>query len=103
MKKIINKIADVIAWIFGYGIMISLFIGGLSFFGYLVAIIVGGETAIRICNFIYKDVFPILVYATSVLVILGLLKMYLKGETALSAQKKIKRVAEEKKEETQNK
>lgn len=99
MKKVLDKIAEIIAWIFGYGIMISLFVGGLSFFGYVVALIVGGETATQICNFIYKDVFPILIYATSVLVLLGLLKMYLKGETALSSGKKIKKVSEEKKEE----
>ena len=87
MKKVIHKIADILGWIFGYGIMISLFIGGLSFFGYLGALIVGGETASEICEFIYKTIYPRLVYYTSILVILGLVKMYLSGESALSAGK----------------
>lgn len=87
MKKILHKIADILGWIFGYGIMIALFIGGLSFFGYLAALIIGGETATRICEFIYKTIYPKLVFYTSIVVILGLVKMYLTGEVALSAGK----------------
>ena len=90
MKKIINKIAEILGWIYGYGLMISLFVGGLSFFGYVVALIVGGESATAICTFIYKTVYPCLVMGTSVIVLLGIVKMYLKGEVALSASKKKK-------------
>ena len=88
MKKIFDQIASVFELIVGYGLMISLFIGGLSFFGYLVALIMGGDVAEAICKFIYKDMYPWLVTGTSVFVLLGLVKMYLKGETALSSSKK---------------
>ncbi len=87
MKEKMRKIADVISVIFGYGIMLSLFIGGLSFVGYIVALIIGGETATAICTFIYKGIYPPLVYFTSVIVVLGLVKMYLCGETALDTKK----------------
>ena len=90
MRKITDKIANVLGWIFGYGIMISLFVGGLSFFGYIAALIIGGDTAAAICTFIYKTVYPRLVVITSVIVLLGIVKMYLKGEVALAASKKEK-------------
>ena len=87
MKKVLQKTADVLGWIFGYGIMISLFVGGLSFLGYLVALVVGGETAGTICDLIYKTIYPKLVLGTSIIVLVGLVSMYLKGQSALSAGK----------------
>lgn len=90
MKKALSKTSKIISWIVGYGLMIALFIGGLSFFAYLLAIIVGGEFAVNICNFIYKDFYPWLVRSTSVMIILGLIKMYLNGESSLTANKKKK-------------
>lgn len=90
MKAMLNKIIKIIEYIFGYGIMISLFAGGLSFFGYLAALIVGGQTAQLICEFIYKDLYPCLIYFTSVIVLLGIIKMYLCGQTALKSSSKKK-------------
>lgn len=91
MNTILNKISEIIKSIFGYGIMLSLFLGGLTFFGYLFALIIGGETAAIICKFIYKTFYPYLIYFSSILVLLGLLKMYLCGETALKTVSKKKR------------
>ena len=53
-KEICSKISDVIRVIFGYGITVSLFAGGLTFFGFIVALIIGGETATAICTFIFQ-------------------------------------------------
>ena len=39
MKATLKKISDVCKIIFGYGIMIVLFAGGLTFFGYVAALI----------------------------------------------------------------
>lgn len=86
-KYITKKITDFIEIIFGYGIFICLFVGGLSFLGYLVAFITGGETAAYICKFIYKTLYPHLVRLSSIMVLLGLLKMYLVGDKALSSKK----------------
>ena len=87
MKDKMKKISDVLKTIFGYGIMICLFVGGLTFFGYVAAFIIGGDTATAICVFIYKTIVPIIVYASTCLVLLGLISMYLAGETALTAKK----------------
>ena len=64
----------------------------------LVALIIGGDIAASICEVIYKGIYPYLVYVTSLFVVFGLLIMYLRGETALSATKKKKK--EPKREET---
>ncbi len=87
MKKYLKKASEILKLIFGYGIMICLFAGGMTFFGYILALIIGGDTAAAICNFIYKDFFPYIIYGTSFLVLLGLLAMYLNGEMALTAKK----------------
>ncbi len=88
MKEICKKIAGVLKTIFGYGIAICLFAGGLTFFGYLAALIIGGETATAICVFIYKTIIPYIIRCSTLLVLLGLVIMYLFGEKALTADKK---------------
>ena len=90
MKETMKKISEICKLIFGYGIMITLFAGGLTFFGYLAAMVIGGETATAICVFIYKQIFPIIIYAANILVLFGLLSMYLGGEMALTTDKKKK-------------
>ena len=99
MKKVLKKVSEILSWIFGYGMMICLFVGGLSFIAYLVALIVGGDTAVLICDFVYKKLYKYLVYVTSVLVLLGLLKMYLSGQTALTSGKKKKMKAQTEQQE----
>ncbi len=88
MKNIFKKIVDVLKMIFGYGIMITLFAGGLTFFGYLAALFIGGSTATAICVFIYEQVIPVIIYVSTVMILLGLLIMYLSGQTALTPSKK---------------
>ena len=87
MKEIMKKISEKLKIVFGYGIMITLFIGGLTFFGYLAALIIGGETAAVICEVIYKQIVPVMIKMTTILVMFGLLTMYLAGEMALTASK----------------
>ena len=88
MKEMCKKIASVLKLIFGYGIMIVLFTGGLTFFGYLAALIIGGETAAAICAFIYKTIIPVIIKGSTILVLLGLVAMYMNGEMALTSDKK---------------
>ncbi len=89
MKEIAKKISAVLRTIFGYGIMICLFAGGLTFFGYVAALIIGGATAEAICIFVYKTIIPIIIKASTILVLLGLVTMYLNGEKALVSGKKV--------------
>ena len=88
MKNAKEKLVKVLRLVFGYGIMITLFVGGFTFFGYVAALIVGGDAAGNICTFIYKTVVPIMIKITTSTVLLGLVVMYLSGETALTANKK---------------
>ena len=83
MKETLKKISDVFKMIFGYGIMIVLFAGGLTFFGYVAALIIGGETATAMCTWIYKTFVPIIIKASTILILFGLVTMYLAGEKAL--------------------
>lgn len=98
MKAIMKKIADILGIVFGYGIMICLLFSGCTFFGYLFALIVGGELAATICTFIYKQYFPVIIYVSSLLVLLGLVKMYLSGETALTISAKREKARQKKAE-----
>ena len=87
MKETMKKIAEKLKIVFGYGIMLTLFVGGLTFFGYLVALIIGGDTAALICEVIYKKIVPVMIKTTTILVMFGLVTMYLAGEMALTASK----------------
>ncbi|MBQ7377976.1 MAG: hypothetical protein IJW71_06655 [Clostridia bacterium] len=102
MKNALKKIANVLGYIYGYGIMICLFAGGLTFLGYVVALCIGGETATQICTVIYKKIFPVIIYASTLTVLLGIVKMYLSGEVALTIEKK-KKKAKEKREKANSK
>ena len=91
MKNVLNKVVSVLKFIFGWGVMLSLFAGGLTFFGYLVALIIGGgEGGIgaEICRVISKEITPVITYVSTSCVLLGLLTMYLSGEQALTVGKK---------------
>ena len=88
MKEMMKKVSQVLRTVFGYGIMLCLFVGGLTFFGYVAALIIGGDTAAAICYFLYKQVIPVVIYTSTVMVLLGLVVMYLNGEMALTSNKK---------------
>ncbi len=88
MKETLKKISDVFKIIFGYGIEIVLFAGGLTFFGYLAALVIGGETATEMCTWIYKTFIPIIIKASTILILFGLVTMYLAGEKALTPDKR---------------
>ncbi len=87
-----KKIAEICKMIFGYGTMITLFAGGLTFFAYLVALIVGGDVAAKICDVTYNQVTPVIVKVSTVMILLGLVCMYLSGEKALTPSEKKKKI-----------
>lgn len=84
MKHVINKITAVIDFIYGWSIFTCLFVGGLMFFGFLSAFLIGGDTAAAICHFIYNKVFKVLIYGGNIAVLLGLISMYLKNQMSLT-------------------
>ncbi len=88
MKKFRETTAKVLTYIYASGIATALFAGAISIFGYILALIIGGETATAICNFIYKDFYPVIIYLSSVSILIGLVKMYVAGEKSLVPPKK---------------
>ena len=90
MSQFREKLAKVLTYVYATGIAIALFVGALSVIGYVAAIIIGGETAAKICDFIYKDLYPHIIYLSSVSILIGLVKMYVAGQKALVPPKKKK-------------
>ena len=88
MRESLKKLSDVFKLIFGYGIMIVLFAGGLTFFGYLIALIIGGEKATAICTWIFNNFIPTIIILSTILILFGLFTMYLAGEKALTPGRK---------------
>ena len=87
MKEILKKISDACKLIFGYSILVTLIVGAMTFFGYFAALIIGGDTAVMICDFVYKKIIPIMIYVNTSTVLFGLVAMYLAGELALTPEK----------------
>lgn len=98
MKEKIKKIARVCKIIFGYGIMLTVFVGGLTFFGYIAALIIGGDTAALMCDFLYNKVLKTVIYIANILIVFGLFSMYLAGEKSLTPTKTNKGVKKSKTE-----
>ena len=42
----------------------------------MAALIIGGDTAALICKIIYKNIVPVVIYTSTVMVLLGLIAMY---------------------------
>ena len=78
-----KKVSDILKKIYGYGVVVALFLGGATVLGYIAALIIGGETAMAICTFIYKKLFVWLIIGADIDVLLGLVAMYLAKEKSM--------------------
>ena len=96
MKKFLETLRQksllVIRAIFGCSVAVTLLGGGLTMLCYVVALIVGGDAAAKICEITYKEVWPILIKVTNITIVLGLVAMYINGEKALSPSDKKKKL-----------
>ncbi|MBR2311384.1 MAG: hypothetical protein IKA47_12795 [Oscillospiraceae bacterium] len=92
LKTLREKTLLVCRTLFGYSVMITLLGGGLTMLCYVVALIVGGDLAAKICEITYKEVWPIIIKVTNITIVLGLIEMYIKGEKALSPSEKKKKL-----------
>ena len=79
-----SKIVEVLNTVFGWGIYVVLIAGGLAFFGFLAALIIGGESATSLAVFIHKQYFPIVIKVSSIVIMIGLINMYISNKHALS-------------------
>lgn len=80
MKKFCLKLSEILKTIYSYGIIVCLFGSTLTVLGFIVALCIGGDIATNICTFIYKNIFYYLIIASSFIVLLGLISIYLTGE-----------------------
>lgn len=78
-----KKVSKIFLTIFSIGILVTLFAGALSLAGYIVALIIGGETAATLCAFIYTQYFPWVIKICSIAVGFGLIGMYFDKKKAL--------------------
>ena len=85
-EKMKLKMSAVITKIFGISTFILLFAGGLTAFGYIAAFVIGGDTGMNLTVFLHKKVFKVLIYASSLTVILGWWKMELAGERVMTSR-----------------
>ena len=96
MKKFLEmlrqKVLPVIRTVFGCSVAITLLGGGLTMLCYVVALIVGGDAAAKICEITYKEIWPIIIKVTNITIVLGLIAMYINGEKALSPSEKKKKL-----------
>lgn len=88
MKEKMKRLSAKFRMVFGYLMMISLFAGSLLALLFLAALLIGGETAAAIAAFAYKIFARFLIVVTSVGIMIGLLSMYLNGDTALTPEKR---------------
>ena len=102
MKKFFEKLEPVrktlllaCRKVFGWSIMITLFVGALTMFSYVVALIVGGTLAAKICSFTMNEVWPVIIMITNITILVGLAAMYLNGDKALSPSEKKKKLTKE--------
>nr|WP_300798330.1 hypothetical protein [uncultured Acetatifactor sp.] len=80
-----KKMSDILLRVFAVGALAAVFAGGFSFGGYLIALMLGGETAEMLCMFIFKGYLPWVIRLTSVFTMCGLGGMYLMKRKALTA------------------
>lgn len=79
-----KKVAQSLNQIFGWGVFLVLIAGALSFFGFLIALIMGGSGGEALAVFLQKKYFPVVIRVTSAVIGIGLVAMYVAKEQALS-------------------
>ena len=79
-----KKVSNVINKLYGLLLMTSFFGGFLPLIPFVIALIIGGNTAEKICIFLYDEYYPWVIALASISVVLGLIGMYLSKQQGLS-------------------
>lgn len=90
-----KQLAKKLNTVFGWGVFLVVIAGALSFFGFIIALILGGESGEALAVFIKAQYFPKIITVTSVVIGIGLIAMYVGGESALSLITEKKEAEEE--------
>ena len=79
MKNVCKKISAVLEWAIGISLALCLFLGGLGFFGFVAAFIVGGESAELICTWLSKTYYVWLIKASTITTLACFVLQYFNG------------------------
>ena len=82
-----KKIFDILNNIYGILMFTSFFAGFLPIVPFIIAIIVGGDFAATVCNFIYKQYYPWVIVLGCIAIVVGLIAMYIGKLEGLSVKK----------------
>ncbi len=80
LKLFCKKTAVLLENLIGIALAICLFLGALGFIGYMIAFIIGGDTAEAICVWIYKTFYGYLIKLSTITTVATFVLLYLKGD-----------------------
>ncbi|MBQ3040461.1 MAG: hypothetical protein IJD42_02570 [Clostridia bacterium] len=83
-----EKIYSIINKVYGALLMTSFFAGFLPIIPFIVAIIIGGPSAEKICLFLYNQYYPWVIAIASISIIVGLVGMYVAKMITFGIKKK---------------
>lgn len=75
-----NKFTHTVKLVIGWSILVLLAVGGIGVIGYIVALIVGGETGAAIVDVINNQFYVWMTRITCGLVVVGMILVYITGE-----------------------
>ena len=82
-----KKIFKALNNIYGVLMFTSFFAGFLPIVPFIIAIIVGGDFAANVCNFLYNQYYPWVIILGCVAIVIGLVAMYIGKLEGLSVKK----------------
>ena len=86
--KILNKLYAIL-------ILVAFFAGLLPLIPFIIAIIIGGSSAEKICLFLYNKYYPWVIAMAAISVVIGLIAMYIEKIGGKSKKKNMLAVAEQ--------
>ena len=95
LEALRQKILTVLRFLFGASVAVTLLGGGLTMLSFVIALIVGGDLAVQICDVTYGKIWPVIIMAANITIVLGLIAMYINGDKALSPSEKKKKLTKD--------
>ena len=81
-----EKIYNALTKAYGLIMTISFFAGFLPIIPFIVALIIGGETATAICTFLYNEYYVWVIAGASIAIVIGVVAMYVGKKEGLSVK-----------------
>ena len=79
-----QKLLNLCKTIYGWGMTISFFAGGLPVVPFVFAIAIGGSWGEGVAVFLYRQYYPCVILLASICMVIGLIAMYLEKQQGLS-------------------